>query len=78
MSIGKEKKKGTYSYYYPEQVELFKDLESGDVSYIARKVGKSRQYIDLVSKGKRKITPTVKKVVEKLTSLRKEISELEI
>jgi len=78
MSIGEEKKKRTYSYYYPEQVELFKDLEGGDISYIARKVKKSRQYIGLMSKGKRKITPAVEKLVHKLTSLRKEISEVEI
>lgn len=78
MSIGEEKKKQTYSYDYPEQVELFEGLESGDISYIARKVGKSRQYINLMSKGKRKITPAVEKLVEKMISLRKEIAEAEL
>lgn len=78
MSIGEEKKKRTYSYNYPEQVELFEVLESGDISYIARKVKKSRQYIHLMSKGDRKITPEVEKLVEKLTALRKEIIEAEI
>lgn len=78
MSTVTEKKKYNYCYDYPEQRELFKNLVNSDLTLISEKTGLTRQYIGMMSRGERKITPEVQVLVEKIKPLRKELSSIEI
>lgn len=73
MSTVAEKKKYNYCYDYPEQREMFKNLVNSDLSLISKKTGLTRQYIGMMSRGERKITPDVLALVEKIRPLRQEM-----
>lgn len=76
MSIAGEKKKWDYRYSYPEQIILFKDLKSAEINLIASKTGLTRQYVYMMSTGKRKLHPEVEVLVNKLAKLRQEMNSI--
>lgn len=57
--------KKEYRYNYPEQIKMSEGLESGDIVLIASMTNKSKAYISLMCKGKRKMTDDIKMIVER-------------
>ena len=71
-----QKKK--YTYDYPEQRELSKGLRQGDVKLIADKTGYSPGTVSLMCKGKRKMQDNVRKVIEQLVLINKQIEKIKV
>lgn len=64
-----------YYYNYPENIELRKQLKKGDIKLIARASKKSRQLINMVYQGTRKMKPEVRKVHDTIVRFNKELEE---
>jgi hypothetical protein len=62
-----------YRYYYPENIELRKQLRKGDIALIAKASKKSRQLINMVYQGRRKMKPEVRKVHDTVVRFNKEL-----
>ena len=73
MSTVTEKKKYNYCYDYPEQREMFENLDNSDLALISKKTGLTRQYIGMMSRGERKITNEVQSLVDKIKPLRQKM-----
>jgi hypothetical protein len=62
-----------YRYYYPENIELRKQLRKGDIALIAKASKKSRQLINMVYQGARKMKPEVRRVHDTVVRFNKEL-----
>lgn len=67
-----EIKKKTYKYDYPEQRELAKGLQHGDITRIAMLAKKSRQMVAMMVYGERKMTKKVSDLIVKFTEINKQ------
>jgi hypothetical protein len=62
-----------YRYYYPENIELRKQLRKGDIALIAKASKKSRQLINMVYQGTRKMKPEVRQIHDTVVLFNKEL-----
>lgn len=66
----------TYTYDFPEQRELSKDLQLGDRTSIAEMVGRDISDISKMVNGKRKMAPEVKELVIIFSRINKQKLEI--
>ncbi len=71
-----QKKK--YTYEYQEQIEIAKGLKYGDIKIIAEKTGYSMPVVSQMCSGIRKMNDSVKKVVEQLVLINKQIDNIAV
>ena len=77
--LGKEyKKPSDYSYDYPEQREISKGLRFGDAIIISQKTKYSSVMIGNMLSGTRKMTPRVKKIIDQLLLINKQIENIKV
>jgi hypothetical protein len=64
-----------YRYYYPENIELRKQLRKGDIALIAKASKKSRQLINMVYRGTRKMKPNILEIHNTVVRFNKELED---
>jgi len=69
------KKPSDYTYDYPENRELGKQLVSGDIGFIAKTLGYKSRYVMCVLRLGNRNNEKIKTIARKLIALRDEISK---
>jgi hypothetical protein len=64
-----------YVYYYPENIELRKEIRRGDIKLIARASKKSEGLIIKIYSGTRKMKPEVRRVHDTVVRFNRELEK---
>lgn len=65
-----------YNYYYPENIELKKHLQKGDIALISRASKKSPTMIQKIFLGERKMKPAVRRVYDLVVKFNAEMEAI--